>query len=39
MTPIEDKIPAGAKKLSPLQMNGIAILKAHTVITISPGKG
>ncbi len=27
------KLPEGAKKLSPLDMNKLAILKAHTVIT------
>ena len=26
-------LPAGARKLSPLEMNKLAILKAHTVIT------
>lgn len=29
------RIPEGAKKLSPLEMNKLAILKAHTVITFS----
>ncbi len=28
-------IPEGAKKLTPLEMNKLAILKAHTVITFS----
>ncbi len=28
-------VPKGAKKLSPLEMNKLAILKAHTVITFS----
>lgn len=27
------KIPEGAEKLSPLEMNKLAILKDHTVIT------
>lgn len=31
----EKKIPEGAIKLSPLEMNKLAILKAHTVITFS----
>ncbi len=29
----EFNLPEGARKLSPLEMNGIAILKDHTVIT------
>ncbi len=29
------KIPDGAKVLTPLEMNKLAILKAHTVITFS----
>lgn len=29
------KMPEGAKKLTPLEMNKLAILKAHTVITFS----
>lgn len=33
MNKTELKIPNGAKKLSPLDMNKLAILKAHTVIT------
>lgn len=35
MDPNVMKIPEGAKKLSPLDMNKLAILKAHTVITFS----
>ncbi len=35
MSQTEYKIPEGAKKLSPLEMNKLAILKAHTVITFS----
>lgn len=35
MNPIDIKIPEGAKKLTPLEMNKLAILKAHTVITFS----
>ena len=31
------KVPEGAKKLSPLDMNKLAILKAHTVITFNSG--
>ena len=27
------QVPEGAKKLTPLDMNKLAILKAHTVIT------
>ncbi len=34
----EIKIPEGARKLSPLDMNKLAILKAHTVITFSDTK-
>lgn len=33
MKVIDIKLPESAKKLTPLEMNGIAILKAHTVIT------
>lgn len=33
MNKTELNIPNGAKKLSPLDMNKLAILKAHTVIT------
>lgn len=29
------KIPEGAKRLSPLDMNKLAILKDHTVITFT----
>lgn len=29
------KLPEGARKLSPLDMNKLAILKAHTVITFT----
>ena len=29
------KVPEGAKKLTPLDMNKLAILKAHTVITFN----
>lgn len=29
------KKPEGARKLSPLEMNKLAILKAHTVITFT----
>ncbi len=35
MNQTDFKIPEGAKKLSPLDMNKLAILKAHTVITFS----
>ena len=35
MEKTEIKIPDGAKKLSPLEMNRLDILKAHTVITFS----
>lgn len=35
MSAIKIKMPEGAKKLSPLEMNKLAILKAHTVITFS----
>lgn len=35
MKAIDLKLPESAKKLTPLEMNGIAILKAHTVITFS----
>ncbi len=35
MSQSDFKIPEGAKKLSPLDMNKLAILKAHTVITFS----
>ncbi len=35
MKQTEYKIPEGAKKLSPLDMTKLAILKAHTVITFS----
>ncbi len=35
MSQTEFNIPEGAKKLSPLDMNKLAILKAHTVITFS----
>ncbi len=35
MSQTDFKIPEGAKKLSPLDMNKLAILKAHTVITFS----
>ena len=33
----ENKIPLpeGARRLSPLEMNGLALLKAHTVITFA----
>lgn len=34
----EVKIPEGAKKLSPLEMNKLAILKDHTVITFKDPK-
>lgn len=34
----EMKIPEGAKKLSPLDMNKLAILKDHTVITFKEQK-
>ncbi len=29
------KAPEGARKLTPMEMNKLAILKAHTVITFS----
>ncbi len=29
------QVPEGTKRLSPLDMNKLAILKAHTVITFS----
>ncbi len=32
----KQNIPADARKLSPLEMNKLAILKDHTVITFSP---
>ena len=35
MNDLDIKIPEGARKLSPLEMNRLAILKAHTVITFS----
>ncbi len=35
MNQTDFKIPEGAKKLIPLDMNKLAILKAHTVITFS----
>ncbi len=35
MSHTDFKIPEGAKKLSPLDMNKLAILKAHTVVTFS----
>lgn len=35
MSTIDIKVPEGAKKLTPLEMNKLAILKAHTVITFS----
>lgn len=35
MSDMKIKIPEGARKLSPLEMNKLAILKAHTVITFS----
>lgn len=35
MSTTDFKLPEGAKKLSPLEMNKLAILKAHTVITFS----
>lgn len=35
MNTTDFKVPEGAKKLSPLDMNKLAILKAHTVITFS----
>lgn len=35
MSAIERKVPEGARKLTPLEMNKLAILKAHTVITFS----
>ncbi len=35
MSQTDFKIPEGAKKLSPLDMNKLAILKAHTVITFT----
>ncbi len=35
MNQTDFKVPEGAKKLSPLDMNKLAILKAHTVITFS----
>ncbi len=35
MSQIDFKVPEGAKRLSPLDMNKLAILKAHTVITFS----
>lgn len=34
-TDIDIKVPESARKLSPLEMNKLAILKAHTVITFS----
>lgn len=35
MSTIDFKLPEGAKRLTPLDMNKLAILKAHTVITFS----
>ena len=35
MSDIDIKVPEGARKLTPLEMNKLAILKAHTVITFS----
>lgn len=35
MSTTDIKVPDGAKKLTPLEMNKLAILKAHTVITFS----
>ncbi len=35
MSQTDFKVPEGAKKLTPLDMNKLAILKAHTVITFS----
>lgn len=35
MNRTEIKVPEDAKRLSPLEMNKFAILKAHTVITFS----
>ncbi len=35
MNQTDFKVPEGAKKLTPLDMNKLAILKAHTVITFS----
>ncbi|MDE5585511.1 MAG: hypothetical protein K2I92_04105 [Muribaculaceae bacterium] len=35
MSDIDIKLPEGARKLTPLEMNKLAILKAHTVITFS----
>lgn len=35
MNDLDIKVPAGARKLTPLEMNKLAILKAHTVITFS----
>ncbi len=35
MSNADKGLPAGARKLSPLEMNKLAILKAHTVITFT----
>lgn len=38
MSTTDIKVPDGAKKLTPLEMNKLAILKAHTVITFTDPK-
>lgn len=35
MSQQEIKVPESARRLSPLEMNKLAILKAHTVITFT----